>query len=164
MVKNWAQWAGLAAAAWSLAYGLPGLWWALGGAGFPFGRADPDWEPGLSVLGDAQPAPTGWATAALGLLGAIAGIAMARGWVAGNRPAAAKGLPGILRHVMPAFAWTVAAALTIVIADSRVLIAVAYAPLLAVWAFTGTGVPGGQSMAELMPWSRINLLILVVGA
>jgi hypothetical protein len=35
--QRWPEWVGYAAAAWSLAYGLLGLWWALGGAGFPFG-------------------------------------------------------------------------------------------------------------------------------
>jgi hypothetical protein len=37
----WHQWIGYAAAAWSLIFAALGLWWALDGAGFPFGRNDP---------------------------------------------------------------------------------------------------------------------------
>jgi len=50
---RWPGWIGYAAAAWSLIYGALGLYWALGGAGFPFGREkDPD-AALLSVLGGA---------------------------------------------------------------------------------------------------------------
>ena len=38
--RNWPVWAGYATAAWSLGYGLLGLYWALGGDGFPFGPGD----------------------------------------------------------------------------------------------------------------------------
>lgn len=45
------RWAAYAAGAWSLAYGLLGLYWSRGGAGFPFGPvSDPD--AALSILTD----------------------------------------------------------------------------------------------------------------
>ncbi|MFC4591387.1 serine/threonine-protein kinase [Sphaerisporangium corydalis] len=149
-MRNWTRWAGYAAAVWSLAYGALGLYWALGGGGFPFGRADPNWEPGLSVLGEIRPQTAAPVIAVLGLVGAVAGVAMARG--AGS---------GRVRPILLGWAWISAAALAIVIPDSRVLMLVAYAPLLLVWVFTG--VPGGQSLAEIVPWSRINLFVLVIG-
>ena len=45
---RWSGWIGYVAAAWSLAYGLLGLYWTLGGAGFPFGKNDP--SAALSIL------------------------------------------------------------------------------------------------------------------
>ncbi len=147
MVK-WPHWAGYAAAVWALGYGALGLYWALGGSGFPFGRSDPDWEPGLSVLGEATPERAGPVIAVLGVLGAVAGLALARGVRRG-------------RAVLLGFAWAAAVVLTVVVTDNRVLMLVAYAPLLAVFAFTG--VPGGQPMSELVPWSRVNLFVVLVG-
>ncbi|WP_143590490.1 NYN domain-containing protein [Thermoactinospora rubra] len=147
-IKLPGRWAGHAAALWSLTYGLLGLYWALGGAGFPFGRHDPDWEPGASLLGEATPEAAGPVIAVLGLAGAAAGLAIGLG--------ARRGRTALL-----AFAWPAALALTVVLPDMRVLMVVAYAPLLLVWAFTG--VPGGQPLGELVPWSRINLLVLLLG-
>ncbi|SPL98098.1 unnamed protein product [[Actinomadura] parvosata subsp. kistnae] len=148
IMATWPRWAGYAAACWSLCYGTLGLYWALGGTGFPFGKADPDWEPGLSVLGAATREVAAPLIAVLGLLGAACGLAIARG-VRRGRP------------VLLGFAWAAAAGLTVVVPDNRVLMLVAYAPLLAVWAFTG--VPGGQPMSELVPWSRVNLFLVLVG-
>ncbi|WP_157549954.1 NYN domain-containing protein [Nonomuraea candida] len=144
----WPHWAGYAAAAWSLGYGALGLFWALGGDGFPFGRDDPDWEPGLSVLGDATRETAAPVIAVLGALGAVAGLAIARG--------ARRG-----RALLLGFGWAATLTLTVVLTDNRVLMLVAYAPLLAVFAFTG--VPGGQQLSELVPWSRVNLFVLLVG-
>jgi hypothetical protein len=38
---RWPAWAGYAAAAWSLVYGLLGLYWTLGGVGYPYGENGP---------------------------------------------------------------------------------------------------------------------------
>src|SRR5687767_4012455 len=75
--RRWPGWIGYVAAAWSLTYGLLGLYWALGGAGFPFGTKN---DPGaaLSVLGGAQAETGGPVIAALGLAGAVAAVAMLR--------------------------------------------------------------------------------------
>jgi hypothetical protein len=54
-LRNWPAWIGYAAAAWSLAYGLLGLYWVLGGAGFPFGENDPG--AALSLLVARNPEP-----------------------------------------------------------------------------------------------------------
>src|SRR3712207_7306374 len=63
--RRWPGWIGYVAAAWSLTYCLLGLYWALGGAGFPFGtKNDPDAE--LSVLAGAQAEIGGPVIAALG--------------------------------------------------------------------------------------------------
>jgi hypothetical protein len=75
---RWPGWIGYAAAAWSLTYGALGLYWALGGAGFPFGREkDPD-AALLSVLGGARAETFAPVIAGLGLVGVATALAMAR--------------------------------------------------------------------------------------
>lgn len=66
-----------AAAAWSLVHGLAGLYWALGGAGYPFGPVPEDRSTG-SVLEPSPAAVVGPIIAALGLAGAVRGVLMAR--------------------------------------------------------------------------------------
>jgi proline iminopeptidase len=75
---RWPEWAGYAAAGWSLIYGLLGLWWALDGAGFPFGPGDPRADEVGSLFGAAEPGPMGAIMAATGLLGGGVALAMAR--------------------------------------------------------------------------------------
>ena len=47
--QRWPVWVGYAAAAWSLLYGVLGVFWSLGGEGFPFGREN-DPQAALSIL------------------------------------------------------------------------------------------------------------------
>lgn len=76
---RWKEWIGYAVAAWSLIYGALGLYWALGAAGYPFGREnDPD--AALSVLGGVRAEVGAPVIAALGLIGALAAVATARAW------------------------------------------------------------------------------------
>src|SRR3954453_16673813 len=46
----------LAASIWASGYGLLGVYWAVGGAGFPFGASDPDpgIAKGMSILGGVR--------------------------------------------------------------------------------------------------------------
>lgn len=148
LLARWPEWAGYAAAGWSLGYGLLGVFWALGGGGFPFGREDPDWEPGLSVLGEATREGAAPVITVLGAVGVLAGVAIARGVRRG-------------RGALLGFAWVAAVALSVVVTDTRVLMLVAYVPLLVVFAFTG--VPGGQPMSDLVSWPRVNLFVVLAG-
>jgi hypothetical protein len=117
-LARWPGWIGYVAAAWSLMYGLLGLWWALVGAGFPFGREnDPD--AALSVLAGVRAMTGAPVIAALGLAGTVAGLTIDRTWGG-----------GIIRAVLLGFAWGAAAVLALVIPDYRVLMAVAYAPII----------------------------------
>jgi hypothetical protein len=140
---------GYAAAAWSLAYGLLGLWWALGGAGFPFGSEN---DPGaaLSILGGVR-APTGAPViAALGLAGAVAAVAMARRWGRGT-----------FRVALLALAWAVAAVLALLIPDYRVLVGVAYAPIILIGAPFGW--PPGVGILDAFPWPVVNQFFCIAG-
>ena len=117
-LRQWPVWAGYAASSWSLAYGALGLYWAVGGAGFPFG-AESDPGASLSVLAGARRHVASPVIAALGLIGAVAGIALAR-----TRS------HGMTRLALLAFAWGMAVSLALVIPDFRVLVLVAYAPII----------------------------------
>jgi hypothetical protein len=146
--RRWREWVPYAAAGWSLVYGALGIYWVVGGGGFPFGvEHDPDAADSIlvSVRADTG-APL---IAVLGIIGAIVALSLARGpW------------RGLARLVLLVFAWIMAAVLLFVIPDQRVLQAVAYAPLFVV------GAPFGWppvSFREAIPWPVLNQLILIAG-
>lgn len=41
-LSAWPRWSGYFTAAWSFGYGLLGLWWSIGGSGYPFGPVHED--------------------------------------------------------------------------------------------------------------------------
>lgn len=148
--SHWPQWVGYITATWSLVYGLLGLYWALGGAGFPFGAEnDPAAKESLLVAVRAQfAAPV---IAGPGLVATLVAVVMAR--TRSRRH-------GLSRSLLLTFAWVAAVALLIVIPDRRVLIAVAYAPLFLIGApFHWPPV----SFLVAIPWPVVNQFILIVG-
>jgi hypothetical protein len=146
--SNWPAWIGYVAAGWSLAYGILGLYWALGGAGFPFGENDPD--AALSLLGGLQAGTGAPVIATLGLAGAVAAVALAR----------ARG-GGVLRAMLLGFAWASAATLTLLIPDYRVLVAVAYTPIVLIGAPFGW--PPGVNILDVYPWPVANQFLCIAG-
>ena len=110
--SGWPQWSAYAAAGWSLAYGALGLYWALGGVGFPFGRGN-DQEAEYSVLVNASAETTAPVIAVLGLLGATVVFVMAK---AVGR--------GFARAAVVVFAWAAAATLAVGVTDLRLLMLV----------------------------------------
>ncbi|MEU8244695.1 hypothetical protein [Nonomuraea sp. NPDC048916] len=149
--SNWPAWACQAAAAWSLLYGMAGLYWTLGGAAFPFGvRHDPD--AARTMLEQARPETLGPLIAAVGFAAATLAMAMSRGH---GR--------GITRAVLAGGGWLLSAALTLVIPDGRPLMAVARLPLLLVG--LPFGWPSGVSLFDrgVLPWPVLNQLILMLG-
>lgn len=148
---RWPRWSAYAAAAWSLGYGALGLYWSLGGAGFPFGRAN-DAEAGRSVLADASAGTTAPVIAALGLFGALVALAMAN---AVGR--------GVVRAAVLTFSWVAAVTLAVVVTDYRLLMLVTRILVAPVFVFTGIPGDDERSVAEFFPWARLNLLVLVAG-
>ena len=147
--RRWPGWIGYAAAAWSLIYGALGPYWALGGAGFPFGTEnDPD--AALSVLGGVQAETGAPVTAALGLAGVVAAVAMAR-----------RLGRGMVRSALLGFAWGAAAVLALLIPDYRVLVGVAYAPIILIGAPFGW--PPGVSILDVFPWPVVNQFFCIAG-
>lgn len=137
--SRWPRWATLAAGTWSLLYGLLGLWWALGGDGFPFGEGDPDAVG--SLLGEVPARVGAPVVAALGLAGAAAALAMVRPF------------PGHLpRRLLVTFAWATAAVLLLVVPDARVLMLLGYLPALVL-----------MLRADAIDWPALNQFICLAG-
>ncbi|MEV4115673.1 hypothetical protein [Nonomuraea sp. NPDC049695] len=140
------SWRGYAAAVWALAYGVLGAAWALGAPGFPWGGSDPDPDGALSVLAGTTPR-FGWWIAAFALLTMVTALALTRR--GGGRA--------------PLFvAWPIAALLVLVIPDSRLMMGVAYTPLLLVAPAFGWSL-GGATFADAWPWPVLNQLLCVLG-
>ncbi|MFI6320031.1 hypothetical protein ACIBG8_21020 [Nonomuraea sp. NPDC050556] len=129
----------VAATIWSLAYGSLGLAWALGAPRFPWGATDPDPDRALSILATATPEVAGWWIAGLGAAAAVAVLTSAR-W----------------------FLYPLAATLILVIPDSRLMMGLAYSPLLAVKPLTGWP-DADVSLADAWPWEVVNQLLCVLG-
>jgi hypothetical protein len=147
--RRWPGWVGYVAAAWSLVYGLLGLYWALGGAGFPLGSEnDPD--AALSILRGVRAGFGAPVIAALGLAGAVV-VAMAR----------TRQQRGVLRVALLGFAWVAATTLALLIPDYRVLVAVAYTPIILIGALFGW--PPGVSIFDVYPWPVVNQFICIAG-
>ena len=147
MRKNWPAWSGYAAAIWSLAYGVLGIFWAADGAGYPFAKVDADHSTG-SLLEGAPVDIVAPAMAVLGLTGAVVAVVMTRrqprGWL------------------LQTFAGVLAVGLALVIPDYTLLAIVALSPALVVFAFTG--VPGEQGgVGDILYWHRVNLVLVFVG-
>ncbi|MFI0260840.1 NYN domain-containing protein [Streptomyces sp. NPDC017056] len=149
----WSRWpalAGCLAALWSLLYGAAGLYWALGGRGYPFAATAAD-RSSASLLEPSSPDVVGYAIAAVGAAGTVAGVLMARGRVRGRA-----------RGWLLGFGWVTACVLALLIPDYSLLGLLAFAPLLAVFAFTG--LPGPQDgVGDVLYWHRGNLVIVFIG-
>jgi hypothetical protein len=116
-------------------YGLLGLYWALGGVGFPLGENDPQGE--LSVLGGLRAEVGAPVITILGWVGA--GVAIVMTQTRGR---------GTLRIVLLSFVWIVAALLTLIVPDYRVLGAVAYLPIFVLGA--PFGFPPGANFFDAL--------------
>ncbi|GHC47196.1 NYN domain-containing protein [Streptomyces cinnamoneus] len=149
----WSRWpdrAGYFAALWSLLYGAAGLYWALGGDGYPFARVVDD-RSAASLLEPSRADGVGPVIAAVGAAGVVAGVLMARGW----------GTPRA-RTWMLGFGWASACTFAFLIPDYSLLGLLVFSPLLVVFAFTG--VPGPQDgLGDVLYWHRGNLIIVFVG-
>jgi hypothetical protein len=126
-----------AAALWCLGYGVLAVYWASGGAGFPFGAGDPRGVEMGNWLGGAEPGPTGVVIAlgcAAGLVAVLAGRSR-WGWRMPRRAAAVVLL-------------VVAAPLLLAIPDVRVLQNMAY---------------GLRGYVGLVDWPVLNQVLCAFG-
>src|SRR5918994_5384221 len=120
-----------------------------GWCGLPYGKNDPG--AALSILGGVCASFGAPVIAALGLASAVAAVAMALTRQGG----------GGLCAALLGFAWGAAATLALLIPDYRVLVAVAYTPIILIGAPFGW--PPGVSMLDVFPWPVVNQFICIGG-
>ena len=121
----------------------------MGGAGFPFGRGhDPD--PAYSNLATLTPAFGAPLIAGWGLAAAIAA------WIL-SRPT----LSPVANRWALAASYATAAALLLVVPDFRVLIRVAYFPVILAGAPFGW--PPGADLGEFFQWTVLNQFLCIAG-
>ena len=148
-VSSWPLVAAHVAPIWSLGYGILALSWALGAPGYPFSQAvDPDAR--LSLLGSVAPGVGAAGLAALALLGAVVGAAMLRDRGRGPGRPLAIGLGTLM-----------AVTFAVLIPDLRVLVVMAYAPILLVLA--PFGFLTGVSVASELTWPLVHQLVVMAG-
>lgn len=128
------DWTIAAATCWSLAYGIAGIYWAAGGAGFPFGAHDTQAADNGMLLASATPQVAGPMIALLGFGGVLVSRAMARSSVK-------------YRTLLIAFGATIAVVLTLVLPEAR---AVKYMPPLGLLAFIRPAAWGTWNFVLLM--------------
>jgi hypothetical protein len=146
---GWLRVAARLAPAWALLYGLVALAWAFGCAGYPFDPAvDP--EATMSLLGVVTPQAGAGGLAALSLVAAVVGTVMLR----------SRG-GGLGRQVAIGFGAVMAVAFAVVLPDLRVLMTMAYAPVLLVLAPFGW--PPGVTLGSLVNGPLVHQLILMAG-
>lgn len=136
-LSRWPYWIGYAAALWSLLYGLLGLYWLLGGNGFPFGKNDSRAEMMGSFLTNLNVEVGGTVIAIAGLVGTVVAIAMIMTW-GSHFP----------RAIFLSFAWIMSLTLIFIVPDSRIVQNFAYLFLL---------------YFDLMDWRVINQVFCIVG-
>jgi hypothetical protein len=148
-VLSWPLVAAYLAPIWSLGYGILALSWALGATGYPFDAAvDPDAR--LSLLGSVAPQVGATGLATLSLLGGVVGAAMLRGRGRGLGRRLLLGLGGFM-----------AVTFAVLLPDLRVLVVLAYTPILLVGAPFGW--PPGVSLASEFTWPLVHQLVVMAG-
>lgn len=141
-------WSAYAAAAWSLGYGLLGLYWWSGGSGFPYGATN-DPAARISILGAVTQSAAAPFIALLGLLGTLMGLRMARGYYHGYAGA-----------IATAFGVSAAIALALLIPDYRVFVLLAYAPIALLGAPLGLD---PAAVLKVINMSMVNQAACIAG-
>jgi hypothetical protein len=147
---GWQRWAPSAATAWSLLYGVLGIYWAVSGRGFPYAS---ETTPGSiePLVGQFGPA-VAWVVVILaGIPAAVMGAAMLRG-VRGR----------LLRPLFIAAGLLLAGSLLLLMTDANLLILVGYIPYVVRSLFTGAGF-GQKYLAGWMQWATIHQLLCIAG-
>ncbi|HZG17048.1 MAG TPA: hypothetical protein VE710_18835 [Candidatus Bathyarchaeia archaeon] len=144
--RRWPEWARYAAIVWTLVYGALGLYWSLGGSGFPFGLLN-DSNTQSSAFGHVTAATAGPVIAIFCFLG-IAVLFMCKFHAR-----------GITRKLMLLYVWSAATLLCFAIPDTRALIGVAYAPISLIGALFGWS----HHYFDYFTWPVVNQYICLAG-
>jgi hypothetical protein len=147
---DWSDWIGWIALGFSVAYAALGIWWSLGGGGYPFGP-DGDPQAALSILGGVGREIGAPAIAAVGAASALAAVLMIRRTT--DHP--------LLRRILPAFGMALGLTAAVLVPDYRILVAVAYAPIFLVAA--PFGLTGDASFFDAVTPIVLHQVAIMVG-
>jgi hypothetical protein len=148
--RDWQRWAPYAAAAWSLAYGILGAYWALGGHGFPYASAATSIGLG-PLLGRFGPGVAWTFVGLAGFPAAALGVGMLYG---------ARGR--LLRPVLLTAGAVLAGVLLLLMPGLDLLVLVGYIPYTIMSLFKGTG-PGQSILQGWIQWTTIHQLLGLLG-
>ncbi|MDQ0058764.1 hypothetical protein [Paenibacillus harenae] len=131
--RRWPEWTRIAAIAWTATYGALGVYWSLGGPGFPLGLSN---DPGAaaSAFRHAAAETAGPVIVALCVLGVIVLY-----WFKFKAS-------GAVRTILLSFAWSISFVLCFFVMDARALIVVAYAPVALIGSLLGGSFPFFESI------------------
>jgi hypothetical protein len=151
-VRGWQHWAPYAAVAWSLGYAALGLYWAVGGGGFPYASTN-EQDVLVPVVGRFG-LVVAWIVVILaGLPAAAMGIAMLRGVHSRT-----------LRPLFIGGGALLAGVLLLLMTDINLLISLAYIPYAVVGLLTGA--KGGQVYVQGLvqsQWTLAHQLLCLIG-
>lgn len=148
--RGWQHWAPYAALAWSFVYAALGLYWAVGGGGFPYAPGpDPTFSGPLAFRFGPGLA---WIVVIMaGLPAAALGAAMLRG--AHTRA---------LRPVFTAAGGLLAGVLLLLMTDLTLLVTLAYIPIMIYGLLTGADFIQ-RYLAALTQWAFLHQLLCFIG-
>ncbi|HET9852029.1 MAG TPA: hypothetical protein VFP56_05925 [Candidatus Limnocylindrales bacterium] len=149
-LRRWPDWSPYAAALVSAVYAVLGVSWAAaGGTGFPFGEGrDP--VASASILRDVPPDAGARGLALAGIVGLVVALGMTR-----------PGAPSPVRWLLLGLGVMASLVLAIVIPDYRVLVLVAYTPIVILGAPFGW--PPETNLLGVLSWSVIHQLVFILG-
>ena len=136
-LSRWPEWSGYVAAIWSFLYGVLGLFWSLGGSGFPYGENDVRGQMMGSFLTNMNPDLGGMLILIIGMTGSVIAWSTVQKW-----------RHWIPRVVFLTFAWFMCVILVFVIPDARMIQNFAYLFAL---------------HFDLIDWPVINQVLCIVG-
>jgi len=146
--RDWQRWAPYAAVAWSLVYAVAGVYWALGGRGFPF--TPETVSDGLGpLLGRFGPGAAWIVVMLAGLPAAAAGVAMLRG----VRDRA-------LRPLFITAGALLAGTLLLLMTSLDLLVKLGYFPYMIFRLVTGAD---AGYLADYVRWATVHQLLCLAG-
>ncbi|MCF6411435.1 hypothetical protein [Pseudalkalibacillus salsuginis] len=140
------RWIRYAVILWTFIYGGLGMYWSIGGEGYPFGL---DQDAAGSFYRHASSEMSGAVIAILSVLGIIALLSFGR---MSSR---------FVRRIIIGFSWSMAVILCLTIPDARLLIGVAYAPVALIGGIFGGGI--WSEYLDTITWPIINQWICLTG-
>ncbi|MGE5251722.1 MAG: hypothetical protein ACM3QS_16085 [Bacteroidota bacterium] len=149
-IRGWQLWAPYAAVAWSLMYGALGVYWALGGRGFPYAFTSGAADPMGPLLGRFGPGAAWIVVMLAGLPAAAIGATMLRGVRS-----------GVLRPLLITAGALLAGVLLLLMTGLDLLVMVGYIPAAVSGLFPAEKAQG--YLGAWTQWTTIHQLLCIIG-